>query len=149
MEITTISSKEFVEGYTKPKAIATKENATYNDIIEALKGAKDGDMVYLDYHTVINSELDSSIEKVCKDIRSMSVEELNTYELNNKITDFYFDNIKGENKKVTYFVHKDAKNELEFTSASYLLFKDVDGNYKSVYIRNINSIIVSGIEFVR
>lgn len=129
--------------------IATKEKATYKQIIEALEECNHGDFVSIKYNTVRNFDLNDEINNLSNRIKSMSVEDI--YEgnkLKNEIKSFYSSNIKGEYKKEVYSVRK-KDNKLEFNDASFLLFEDSNSNIKSVYIRNIIEITINGVQYVR
>jgi len=52
--------------------------------------------------------------------------------------------IKGDYKKETYFTTEDFRN-----SSGYLLFTNDEGGYKSVDIRNVISLTVNGVKYVR
>jgi hypothetical protein len=130
--------------------IVEKQNATYKEIMEALNSCANDEEVRVKYNTVRNFDLNEKIEELASNIKEMTVNQIyRGDDLENKIKDFYNNNIKGEYKDETYYVRKFPDGSLEFSNSSFILFNDVEGNVKSVYVRNIKEIEINGVNYIR
>jgi hypothetical protein len=131
------------------KTLVEKTQVTYKELMSKLNAMNHGDEVHIEYNTVRNFNLNDEVNNLSDSIRSMSVKDV--YEgdnLNEMITDFFNHNIHGEKKDETYRIRKDSNGEVEMNDAAFILF-DSDTTIKSVYVRNIISVVINGTRYTR
>lgn len=130
------------------ETVAVKIQTSYATLMTELNNCQHGDEVQVEYNTVRNFNLNDEITILADTIRNMSVNDI--YEENNveeKIADFFKNNIHGEYKNEVYKIRK--KNDfVETNDAGFILF-DSDNGIKSVYVRNIISVTIDNVKYVR
>lgn len=130
--------------------IVEKQNATYKEIMDSLSNCNNGEEIQIKYDTVRNFNLSEEIANLASKIKEMTVNQIyKGHQLEEKIEEFFNNNIKGEAKEETYYVRIDKDNKVEFSNSSFILFNDINGDIKSVYVRNIKEIEIDGINYIR
>lgn len=128
--------------------IAEKSQVTYKELMKVLNSQEAGKEVQIEYNTVRNFNLEDEIKRLASDIKDMTVSDI--YEgdtLENQIRTFFNNNIHGERKNETYRIRKDDSH-VEYSNAGFILF-DGDDSVKSVWVRNIISVTIDGIKYIR
>jgi len=122
----------------------TINNATQAQIFNAVLKNPVGTQVDVEYNKIPSQKnLSDIVDTMYSDVEKLSVKEL----INGDVLPILRSNIKkikGDYKSETYYTTEEFRN-----SSGYLLFTNDEGGYKSVDIRNVISLTVNGVKYVR
>lgn len=129
---------------TKKDFHTTILNATQASIFKAIADSDVGSESIVEYTKIPSQKnINDIVNKMYADVEELSVKDLALGKAL-PILKSNINKIKGDYKKETYFTTEDFRN-----SSGYLLFTNDEGGYKSVDIRNVISLTVNGVKYVR